>query len=477
MLIITGTDQLKAKNEVNDNNSKYEDLNNDSGDCGKEFSRVQKKLATVSKVKKTMNILGSAVTAIKPRNDDSFIDRLNYYYSTVIIMVMSLTISAKQYVGQPIQCWVPGEFSKAWEQYAENYCFVHNTYWVRPNEEIPQDYNERINKQLIYYQWVPFIMALQAVFFYIPILFWGAINRMSGLNVPNVVRLAECAADTEEEERSKNITAICTHIEDSIRMQINHRKTASPCERVVKFGLYDGSFIRNMYIITKLLFIWNLYIQFYLMNLFLGQNSTLWGASILYDIARGKNWEYSGNFPRTAICDFNVRVLGNLQRYSIQCVLVLNMFNEKIFLFIYWWFVFVAILTTGEAVFWLINTQILSRRIVYASKHIPLSSKDERLFQKFCDSKINTDVILIFRLISMRTNDLIVSDVLQMLWSTYKTRSHLDSVSIASNIDEYNDGVKYTSIQKYSLNNLNHRYGYPRSPQTLNSPDTDSLIK
>lgn len=70
-----------------------------------------------------MNLLSSALTSIKPRKDDTIVDRLNYYYSSVIIIVMAITLTgnnlhfyfsetvfgyfiAKQYVGQPIQCWV-----------------------------------------------------------------------------------------------------------------------------------------------------------------------------------------------------------------------------------------------------------------------------------------------------------------------------------------------------------------------------------
>lgn len=50
----------------------------------------------------------------------------------------------------------------------------------------------------------------------------------------------------------------------------------------------------------------NSFLQFYSTNKFLGQNDPYWGMRILDDILKGTDWEHSGNFPRIAMCDFQV---------------------------------------------------------------------------------------------------------------------------------------------------------------------------
>ena len=46
-------------------------------------------------------------------------------------------IGLKQYVFTPIQCWVPKEWPTPWEEYAENYCWVQDTYFTDAKMKLP----------------------------------------------------------------------------------------------------------------------------------------------------------------------------------------------------------------------------------------------------------------------------------------------------------------------------------------------------
>ena len=48
------------------------------------------------------------------------------------------------------------------------------------HDPIPDDTSDRDEKQLGYYQWVPFIIAVQAILFYAPVLVWRQFNWQSG---------------------------------------------------------------------------------------------------------------------------------------------------------------------------------------------------------------------------------------------------------------------------------------------------------
>ena len=48
---------------------------------------------------------------VKFRNDDEFIDRLTRRHTTSLLIVFSVVVTTQQYVGDPIHCWCPAEFT------------------------------------------------------------------------------------------------------------------------------------------------------------------------------------------------------------------------------------------------------------------------------------------------------------------------------------------------------------------------------
>ena len=74
------------------------------------------------------------------RNDDDMSDRLNYLYTTFILVWFATIVTCQQYVGDPIQCWTPQHFTKQHDFYANSLCWTQNTYYVPFNGSIhPSD--------------------------------------------------------------------------------------------------------------------------------------------------------------------------------------------------------------------------------------------------------------------------------------------------------------------------------------------------
>lgn len=66
--------------------------------------------------------LEKVVKNFKPKYDDDSTDRLNYALTTKFLSLLIVIIGMKQYIGEPLQCWMSAEFKGNWEKYIESYC-------------------------------------------------------------------------------------------------------------------------------------------------------------------------------------------------------------------------------------------------------------------------------------------------------------------------------------------------------------------
>lgn len=373
-------------------------------------------------------IKGFKFTSRKHRiSDEDAVDRINSFYTPIIIIIISSIIGTKMYlVGDPIQCWIPPEFKDGWEQFAENYCWVKNTYYVPENESIPSDKIDRSREELTYYQWVPFVLALQALMFYLPSAIWQLLNWQSGVHISDLVSTALKCIDNDEATRVKTVQQLTRHIELTIVKQRSHKTgLVVRIKRLVFRVLFcgyskTGNYLTMLYLMVKVLFVANVVGQFFLLNSFLGTDYQLYGWGVLTDLINNREWHHTGHFPRITLCDFDIRVLANQHSKTLQCVLVVNLFNEKAYIFIWFLLVFVGIITIVDALAWLMWTLFSKRRYATIKKYVTPFRSETRLLKEFLEDHLRADGAFVLRIISKNAGDPVVGDVVRQLWENYR---------------------------------------------------------
>ncbi|KAI1718647.1 innexin domain-containing protein [Ditylenchus destructor] len=288
-----------------------------------------------------------------PRGED-FVDMLNCRATPIALITTSLFLIARDYFGAPLQCWSQSEWKKSWIQYSHDYCLVENTYYVPMSQKgVPHDHRSHMEEgEISYYQWVPFILLIQAFFFAAPVIFWRCFDVFtSRMNLQEILAMAKDAASCSKEMgRAERIT-IANQLGAILGQKYGED---TKCCKSVRRCVSQSSFT-FAYFVTKLLFIINCGVQMCMMSHYLAKNDLLFVYSTLNALVQGGSWADTHLFPRVTMCDIPVRqATGNhIQKYTVQCVLAGNMLNEKVFIAMWLWMSLLTLITTVNLIMWL----------------------------------------------------------------------------------------------------------------------------
>lgn len=263
---------------------------------------------------------------------DNNIFRLHYKATVIILVAFSLLVTSRQYIGDPIDCIVdeiPADIM-------DTYCWITSTFTV-PNRltgrvgiDVAQpgvaghvDGQDDV-KYHKYYQWVCFALFFQAMLFYVPRYLWktwegGRIKMLViDLNLPIV----------KDEDKQDRKQLLVDYFVNNLHMQ---------------------NFYAFRFFICEVLNFINVVGQIFFMDYFLGGEFSTYGSDVLsFTEMEPEQREdpMSRVFPKVTKCTFHkYGPSGSVQRFDGLCVLPVNIVNEKIYVFLWFWFMFLTFLT------------------------------------------------------------------------------------------------------------------------------------
>ncbi|CAM4799843.1 unnamed protein product [Rotaria magnacalcarata] len=190
---------------------------------------------------------------------------------------------------------------------------------------------------------------------------------------------------------------------------------------------------------VKFLYLTNSFLQLVLVHRVLGQPGWLYGIDIWYSIfIRNSVLTDSPYFPRVTLCDLRIREVGNLHRYTVQCVLPINMLNEKLFALAWFGFIYVFISNLVSFIFTLYDT-IMARSRIHFIRNIYRTSVskplvDKNLLEKFTQEFLMQDGVFILKIIYNNGPVFLATKVVHQLFSNYEKKEQeqeQQSISIA----------------------------------------------
>lgn len=247
------------------------------------------------------------------------------------LLAASLFSTATQFFGGPIHCYAHNTHVPS--DVLNTHCWTHGTSTVVSKDTSMMAHPGVIGTALMedsdeilhhtYYQWVCFVLFFQALFFYMPYKIW---KHAENGRIANMIKLA----DNQDENKPNALGEFL----------FSH------------YGSFSCLVLK--YFLCECLAFINVFLQIYLMDSFLGGAFITYGSQVLNHDPGTNNGLHpmSKFFPRVTKCtwvDFSPS--GGRQKSQAVCVMPLNVINEKIFLILWFWMLFLFLFTLLHFIF------------------------------------------------------------------------------------------------------------------------------
>lgn len=292
---------------------------------------------------------------------DNNVFKLHYKVTAVLLITCSLMVSTRQFFGDPIYCTVDG---MPYDEAMDTYCWSHSrtttaAFAARTSDaEYPMYLNGggragRTDNGRGYSEWTFLALLVQAALFYGPWFVWktweaGRIRTiMFDLDSP-------VSTDTYRSERKK--------------MLVEYFAT----------NMHSHNLYAIRFFVCELMNTTNAVLQMLFINYVFGGEFTAYGPDMFWMTGMEQRSDPADAvFPRFTRCTFLARAApGSVQSLDGVCVLPLNVINQKIYSFLWSWFMFVSLVSLLNTVYRLAIMTIPKVRLMLLTVRLTLVPRD-----------------------------------------------------------------------------------------------------
>jgi len=302
---------------------------------------------------------------------DNNIFRMHYKATMFVLVAFSILVTQKQYFGDPIDCIV----DKIPPNMMDTYCWIHSTYTIpslvnASRDVVPHpgvgNHNQMQDKEVVYhkyYQWVTLFLYLQAIMFYIPRYLWkvwegGKVKML-------VMQLNSPIVDDDSKRERKSLL-------------VNY----------FTVNLHNHNFYAFRFFLCEVLNFANVLFQIWFTNVFLGYAFSDYGTDVIAMSNReigSRNDAMDLVFPKVTKCTFRkYGASGTVESHDGLCVLPLNIFNEKIFIFLWFWYIIVAVVSGVGLLYRIVTFFRPFRQILLRTRSRLASQEDVEAVARKC---------------------------------------------------------------------------------------------
>ena len=280
---------------------------------------------------------------------------------------------------------------------------------------------------------------------YLPSLIWDAVtfNRI-GTNLSYYVEAAQTAARETGASRKTRIQFLASALDTLFyaRRRLPHHSHVSLLRRGMDFiremlpNKRLGRALCFYYLVIKVIYFANAVAQIIIMEQFLGMQGQhrFFGAQVLSDLWNGRYWQETLIFPRVGYCRVPIKLVGrNVPTLIAQCTMPVNMLNEKVYIFLWFWFVGVATLQAISISIWFLRLTVRKRRVRDLIRYLKIADAYDQgmreTLKRFEATCLRPDGTFLLYMMRLNAGDIITNEIIQALFERFIRHEKIASVT------------------------------------------------